>query len=157
MESRRRRWVRGAGIAATMLTMTPVIGQQQIVDPDFKAVVDRPAYRESGPVVGIDEAHSNFHTAAGQYKPFADLLTSDGYRVVASVRRFEPGRAQGLAMTFGRGRVVVLGEAALFSAHVITLPDGDRPVTFKAGMNAPGNDNRQFALNVMHWLSRVLD
>jgi hypothetical protein len=67
------------------------------------------------------------------------------------------GRAQGLAMPFGRGRLVALGEAALFSAQVITLPDGDRQVTFKAGMNAPGNDNRQFALNVMHWLSRVLD
>ena len=66
------------------------------------------------------------------------------------------GRAQGLALTFGQGRVVALGEAALFRAQIITLPDGDRQVTFKAGMNAPGNDNRQFALNVPHWLSGLL-
>jgi hypothetical protein len=59
-------------------------------------------------------------------------------------------------MTFGKGRLVVLGEAALFSAQIITLPNGDRQVTFKAGMNAPGNDNRQFALNVLHWLSGLL-
>ena len=53
-------------------------------------------------------------------------------------------------------RVVVLGEAAMFSAQVVTLPQGDRQVTFKAGMNAPGNDDRQFALNVGHWLSGLL-
>lgn len=58
------------------------------------------------------------------------------------------GRAQGIAMTFGRGRVVVLGEAAMLTAQVA---DADR-----FGMQVPGNDDRQFALNVMHWLSRLL-
>lgn len=304
----------------------PVHAQQQIVDPDFKAVVERPAYPRKGPTVAIDEAHSNFHTAGGQYRPFADLLTSDGYRVIASTREFETGtladvdvlviananagnfsspafteqecdviqdwvrnggsllliadhapfgssaenlgkrfgvtmgkgwvydrktagsgittqlvfsrengllgvhpllqgrdpseevkyvrsftgqslsvpdsatvllrlsptareapttsdldaadaaarsretpigmtsansssvsgRAQGIALTFGKGRVVVLGEAAMFSAQVVTLPDGDQQRVFKAGMNVPGNDDRQFALNVLHWLSGLL-
>jgi hypothetical protein len=295
---------------------------QQVVDPDFKATVEKPAYAANGPVVAIDEAHSNFHTAGGQYKPFADLLTADGYRVRPLSRKFEPdalagvdvlvvsnanarnftdpafteaecdivrdwvrqggsllliadhapfgtsasnlaarfgvtmgkgwvfdatpagmttqlvfsrekgslgdhptlrgrhaseeiktvqtftgqslvvpdgatallklsadareaantddlnaeaaartpggtgtpgarsvsvaGRAQGLALTFGKGKVVIFGEAAMFSAQVVTLPRGDRQVTFKAGMNVPGNDNRQFALNVLHWLSGLL-
>jgi hypothetical protein len=298
---------------------------QQVVDSDFKTTVERPAYRGNGPTVAIDEAHSNFHTAGGQYKPFADLLVNDGYRVVPSTRKFDRnglqgidvlvianavvrespsssafteeecdivrdwvrdggsllliadhtpfggaaeilagrfgvtmgkgwvfdegtkpgeiatqlvfsrqnrllgehpiirgrdaaetiqtvrsfsgqslgvptgatalmilspsareaadnaaldaeaaaarlndgergsrsrsvgGQAQGLAMTFEKGRVVVLGEAALFSAQVVTLkePDG-RQTTFKAGMNVPGNDDRQFALNVVHWLSGLL-
>jgi len=66
------------------------------------------------------------------------------------------GRAQGLAMTFGNGKVAVFGEASLFSAQVITLPDGDRQTTMKIGMNAPGNDDRQLALNVLHWLSGLL-
>jgi hypothetical protein len=30
-------------------------------------------------------------------------------------------------------------------------------VTIKAGMNVPGSDNRQLALNVAHWLSGLLD
>ena len=55
----------------------PVHAQQQIVDPDFKAAVERHASLRGGPTVAIDEAHSNFHTAGGQYKPFADLLTMD--------------------------------------------------------------------------------
>ena len=68
----------GAGCYVMLLGIA-VDAQQQLVDPDFKAVVERPAYPRNGPTVAIDEAHSNFHTAGGQYKPFADLLTSDGY------------------------------------------------------------------------------
>jgi hypothetical protein len=63
------------------------------------------------------------------------------------------GRAQGIAMPFGRGRVAVFGEAAMFSAQVATI-DGK---SFKAGMNVPGNDDRQFALNVMHWLAHLIN
>jgi hypothetical protein len=55
------------------------------------------------------------------------------------------GKAQGLAFTWGRGRVVVLGEAAMLTAQVAE----GKPF----GMNLPGNDNQRFALNIMHWLS----
>ena len=58
------------------------------------------------------------------------------------------GRAQGLALEFGRGRVVALGEAGMLRAQQ------DR--TGLVGMNVPGYDNRQLALNIMHWLSRVI-
>ena len=64
------------------------------------------------------------------------------------------GRAQGIAFTFGKGRVVVLGEAAMLSAQVVLRPGGG--VAFRMGMNHPGIDNRQLALNIMHWLSGAL-
>ena len=70
-----------------LLAYVRLVAQQQLVDADFKASVEKPAYTRGGPTVAIDEAHSNFHTAGGQYKPFADLLTADGYRVIASTRR----------------------------------------------------------------------
>ena len=57
------------------------------------------------------------------------------------------GRAQGVALEFGKGRVVVLGEAAMMTAQIA---DGHR-----FGMNVPGNDDRQLALNILHWLSRA--
>lgn len=308
-----------------LVTGAPAAAQEQLVDPEFEAVVDRPAYPQDGPVVAIDEAHANFHTASGQYRPFADLLARDGYVVRPSTVQFAPGalqavdvlvianarprdmtdpkqpaftdeecdvvadwvqaggsllliadhapfgsaaenlarrfdvsmgkgwvfdltesggittqldfsrdkgslgdhpilrgrssgeeirttrtftgqslgvpdgatvllplgptareaatpddlnaegeaaraangaapkvgprstpvsgRAQGLALTFGRGRVVVLGEAGFLSAQLIRFPDG-REMRF--GMNVPGYDNQQFALNVMRWLSRLL-
>jgi hypothetical protein len=34
-----------------------------------------------GPIVGIDEAHNNFHAASGRYLTFAKLLREDGYVV----------------------------------------------------------------------------
>jgi hypothetical protein len=63
------------------------------------------------------------------------------------------GRAQGLALTYGNGRVVVLGEAAMLSAQVFQSMDGTEQ---KFGMNVPGNDNRRFTLNILHWLSGLL-
>ncbi|MEK6406210.1 MAG: hypothetical protein AABN34_04525 [Acidobacteriota bacterium] len=59
------------------------------------------------------------------------------------------GRAQGLALQFGKGRVVIVAEAAALTAQI--APSG-----FLFGMNVAGIDNRQFALNIMHWLSGLL-
>jgi hypothetical protein len=57
------------------------------------------------------------------------------------------GMLQGAARTFGAGRVVVLGEAAMLTAQVAG-PDR-RPM----GMNAPvAGQNQRFVLNVIRWL-----
>jgi len=286
-------------------------------------VVEEPAYSSNGPVIAIDEAHANFHTSTGRYRPFAELLRADGYRVKASGEKFHPGtftgiavlvvanpqsgnrtepastaaecdavfdwvqsggallliadhapfgsaaenlahrfgvtmgkgwvydhtpgganaittqldfsrenqllgthpllagrnareainkvraftgqslglprgatallklsptarevpttadldaaaaaakgspaahpapgalvdRVQGLAMPCGEGRLVVMGEAAMFSAQVITLGQGDQKRVIRAGMNVSGYDDRQLALNVLHWLSGLI-
>jgi len=277
--------------------VTGVYGQGQQSDPDFDARVEKPAYASEGPRVLFDEAHKNFHTADGRYKPLADLIRNDGYRVTSNREKFTAeslsqfeillianalgaekehhpaftdaecdavrdwvrgggsllliadhypmghaaealgkrfgvdmskgmteeydfaprtglaeshpivrGRSsdeevrkvrtftgqsirgpaggvslltllpnaqelvpdatdpedrkkaktgpavypdQGIALTFGKGRVVVLGEAGMLSAQVSTR--GER-----FGMNVPGIDNRQLALNIMHWLSGLL-
>jgi hypothetical protein len=65
-----------------------------------------------------------------------------------------PGAAQALALTVGKGRVVVLGDADLLSARSIRAAD---PRQSAAGINVSGVDNRQFALNVAHWLSRLMN
>jgi hypothetical protein len=69
------------------------------------------------------------------------------------------GRAQGIALIYGKGRIVVLGEAAMLSAQLVTgvaaqLTGKDE---IRMGMNRAGLDNRQLALNIMHWLSRLLN
>ncbi len=281
------------------------LGQQQ-PDPEFNTSVDNPAYSRNGPRVMFDEAHHNFHTADGRYKPFADLMTNDGYQVIRNRKPFSKqslgsfkvlvianalgaeemddegsdqsafnedeiqavydwvkgggallliadhapfggaasslgtklgvdmskgytfdaansggapsfllfsrenkllgphpivdgrnekervnkvlsftgqslkgpeesssvlklsdsaqdspnheqksmtsaaGRAQALAFKVGKGRVVVHGEAAMLSAQIAG------PEKFKMGMNVEGYDNKQYALNIMHWLSGSL-
>jgi hypothetical protein len=62
------------------------------------------------------------------------------------------GMAQGAVLRHGKGRVAVFGEAAMFSAQVDGR--GGSPM----GMNAPvASRNPQFLLNLMHWLSGLLD
>jgi hypothetical protein len=307
-------------VAAALFGAHTAFGQQQVVDPDFRPNVMNPAYAGNGPVVAIDEAHGNFHTMGGQYRPFAELLKADGYRVRPSTAKFaagafagvdllvianaeadggpaftaaeantlrdwvegggsllliadhapfgaaaeilgarfgvmmgkgwvyEPtadsittqlvfsrdnqrlgqhpifegrqgkgesvglvrsftgqslsiprnasvllqlgasareapdadalnaagalvaardstaapdtrpaaGRAQGVAMTVGKGKVVVLGEAGMLTAQAVMFPPGQESRNFKFGMNVPGTDDKQFALNVVHWLSGVI-
>jgi hypothetical protein len=60
------------------------------------------------------------------------------------------GRAQGIALRLGKGRVVVLADAAMISAQV--TGSENTPV----GMNVAGSDNKQLTLNIMHWLSGIL-
>ncbi|HLE63872.1 MAG TPA: hypothetical protein VI750_12050 [Pyrinomonadaceae bacterium] len=280
---------------------------QQIADPLFNTQVERPTYTRNYPRVLFDEAHNNFHTAKGRYKPFADLITNDGYNIISGFKPFTKesletfkiliianalgaeddeddgadssafteaeigavhqwvrqggallliadhapfggaaealgkqfgvemsrgfafdlehsldgavsilvfsrennllldhpitrgrdenerinrivtftgqalkapdgaavflklgdgardkpshtaetsvpvgGQAQGIAFKYGKGRVVMLGEAAMLSAQI--AGSNKTPM----GMNAPENDNRQLALNIMHWLSGAL-
>lgn len=74
---------------------------------------------------------SIWHKRGNTYTRFADPVSASGY-------------CQGLALVHGKGRVVILGEAAMLTAQVF---EG-----VKFGMNTSGNDNRQFVLNVVHWL-----
>lgn len=290
-----------------LLLLTSTATAQQAFDPEFNTSVENPAYKKDGPRVMFDEAHHNFHTTEGRYKPFVDLLLNDGYRVIRNRQpftktslssykilvisnalgaeedddegaddpafteeecqavqewvkgggallliadhapfggaaatlashfgvdmskgyTFDPqnsvagspshlifsrenkllashpitdgrnekerinvlrsftgqslkgpegsvgilnlsdtatdspdyeaqtsipaaGRSQAVALKFGKGRVVVQGEAAMLSAQISGAEKR------QVGMNVPGYDNKQYALNLMHWLSGVL-
>ncbi len=290
------------------LFLAALASAQQRPDPNFNIAVEQPAFTKNYPRVLFDEAHNNFHTTTGRYKPFADLINNDGYHVAVNRKPFTraaldtfkvlvianalgaeemddegadkpafteeecdavrdwvkaggallliadhapfggaaenlgkrfqidmskgytldaansfvpdspssllfsrenkllldhpitrgrndnelikrvytftgqslkgpkdsfafmilgdtaqdkadrdattlvsaAGRAQGIALKFGKGRVVVMGEAAMLSAQLAGAQN--RPM----GMNVPGSDNRQLALNIMHWLSGIL-
>ena len=61
------------------------------------------------------------------------------------------GMLQGAAIRFGKGRVAVFGEAAMFSAQLAG------PNRAPVGMNDPSApQNAQLLLNVIHWLSGLL-
>jgi hypothetical protein len=63
-----------------------------------------------------------------------------------------------IAFNVGRGRVVISGEAGMFTAQVFREKDENGRDKFvgKMGMNVSGNDDRQYVLNVLHWLSGLL-
>jgi hypothetical protein len=299
--------MRSIAVCLFLLVLAAGALGQQLPDPEFNVSVEHPAYSGKGPRVMFDEAHHNFHTTDGRYKPFADLMSNDGYQVIRNRKPFTKqsldsfkvlvianalgaeemddegadtpaftdeeiqavydwvksggallliadhapfgsaaaalgtklgvhmskgytfdaanalpqvpsflifsrenkllgphpivdgrnenervnkvlsftgqslkgpaesssvlklsdtaqdsptheqkdmvsaaGRAQALAFKVGKGRVVVHGEAAMLSAQI------SGPEKFKMGMNFEGYDNKQYALNVMHWLSGLL-
>jgi hypothetical protein len=62
------------------------------------------------------------------------------------------GWLQGATIKVGKGRVAIFGEAAMFSAQLAG------PNKSPMGMNAQiAAQNPQFLLNVMHWLSGLLE
>ena len=72
-----------------LMTVVAALDAQQVTDTDFRPPIETPAYLVGkGPVVLIDEAHFNFHTATRRYLPFAELLRRDGYVVQPSAARF---------------------------------------------------------------------
>ncbi len=81
-------------VAQTDITkpaLAPRASGAQIADTAFRPIVSAPAYPlGQGPLVLVDEAHGNFHTAGGRYAPFAVLLQRDGFRVGASKTAITP-------------------------------------------------------------------
>src|SRR5256714_13388092 len=75
-------------IVASATLLLPTCQAQQVADPNFDVKVAHPAYTRNGPKVLFDEAHNNFHTSTGRYKPFADLITNDGYQVTPNKEKF---------------------------------------------------------------------
>ena len=60
--------------------------------------------------------------------------------------------SQGAILKFGKGKIVVFGEAAMFSAQLAG------PNQIKVGMNADdAKENHQLLLNIIHWLDNKLD
>jgi hypothetical protein len=103
-----------------------------------------PTARDAATPADMDAEDGALRNAASAKQPYGSHSTSAA------------GRAQGLAIQFGKGRLVVLGEAALLSAQVIRYA-GPNPHDMKIGMNTSGNDDRQFSLNIFHWLSGLLN
>jgi len=67
-----------------------------------------------------------------------------------------PAAPVAVAFTFGKGRVVVIGNSSAMSSVVVrrVQPQG-APSSEKVGLGEA--DNEKFTINVMHWLAGLLD
>ena len=79
-------------------------GAQQVADTVFRAPITSPAYPSGGPVVLLDEGHTNFHTLDGRYLAFGRVLRQDGYDV-------RPHRAALSAAALAGASVLVIANA----------------------------------------------
>ncbi len=79
------------------------------------------------------------------------LLLSDTAWVFNDRTVFKPisGWSQLAYKEYGKGRVVMSGEAAMFTAQLAG------PQRYPAGMNSPfAQNNYRLLLNIIHWLDR---
>lgn len=91
-------------LLAAGLFVSPVAAQQ-VADSSFSVPLAAPAYSPgAGPVVLLDEAHTNFHTLDGRYLVFGTVLRQDGYQV-------RPNRAPLTALALAGARVLVIANA----------------------------------------------
>jgi hypothetical protein len=81
------------------------------------------------------------------------LMLSDTAWVFDATTKYTKikGWSQAAFRTFGKGRVVVCGEAAMFTAQLAG------PQKIPAGMNSPvAKENYRLLLNIMHWLDGLI-
>ena len=127
-----------------------------------RSLADHPITNGRGRSERVDSVRTFTGQAFRLRSPGSGLLTlPTGSVVLLPVTAWEfsdstpripaEGMLQGAALSHGRGRVAMFGEAAMFSAQV--TGSSRRPM----GMNAPrAGDNPRFLLNVMHWLAGLL-
>jgi hypothetical protein len=84
---------------------------QQVADTLYAPVIENPVYHNGeGPVILIDEAHTNFHTLKGRFRTFATVLEKDGYILQASSAPFTPEQ-------LSKGEILVISNALHPSNH----------------------------------------
>jgi hypothetical protein len=98
------RLLRGSAVAFALVMPVTLIAQQ-VSDTSFRPPIADPAFVPGrGPLVFLDEAHTNFHTVEGRYKPFVMLLQRDGFVV-------QPNRAPFSRESLAQARVLVIANA----------------------------------------------
>ena len=71
-----------AVVCAGMCAFPLPVAAQQAVDTSFHPRVERATYPAgAGPLVLFDAAHNSMHSVDRSFRPFAELLRLDGYRV----------------------------------------------------------------------------
>jgi hypothetical protein len=86
-----------------------------------------------------------------------DVAKARANRESAATKWPVGGHAMAIAFPLGKGRVVISGEAGMLTAQVFRKRDKNGTLEFvgKMGMDVR-NDDRQYVLNVLHWLSGAL-
>lgn len=95
---------------------------------------------EAEPLLQLDDSHT-------LYMPDTAWVFNENTKVIDMEGMYHAAYRE-----FGEGRIVVSGEASMFSAQLAG------PQKFKMGMNnSVAEDNYQLLLNIIHWLDKILN
>lgn len=109
------------------------------VADDWTAVVAQPAFPTGqGPVVLVDAAHGNWHTIDGRFRPFAQLLEKDGYRVRGANSKVSAQSLAGVSI-FVIANAVKGGEEAVWALPTPPALEPDETRALVAWVEAGGS------------------
>ena len=104
-------------LSSLVIFISLSIHAQQLGDTSFKPKNTMRTFATSqSPVVLLDEAHHNFHTMDGRYRPFVDILESDGYLVEKQTEKFTK-------TTLARADILIISNAL----HIKNVENWDLP------------------------------
>ena len=104
-------------LSSLVIFISLSINAQQLGDTSFKPKNTMRTFATSqSPVVLLDEAHHNFHTMDGRYRPFVDILESDGYLVEKQAEKFTKA-------TLARADILIISNAL----HIKNVENWDLP------------------------------
>lgn len=106
-------------------------GQSLSFDPDWTSVLQ------------LSEEARNYYERSD-----AEASASDTTKFIPA-----PGQSQMIAREYGKGRIVIAGEAAMFTSQKARLFFK----TYRAGFNYGDYDNKNLVLNTVRWLLRAIN
>lgn len=125
-------------------------------------IVDHPITRGRND----EEKISNINTYLGQSLQVPEgagfiKLSDNAYDKdpTTNEKRLVSGHFQAAGLAYGKGRVVVMGEAAMLTVRFYLRKDhqSKESVWESFGMDPRKNDNKQLLLNIMHYLSDLIE
>ena len=127
----RTKWVIAIGAVTALALVIGVLvllknRPERPYDPSFDTSVAEPAFSDHGPLVLFDEGHWNTHTADAGYKPLADLIRNDGYRLQVHREPFTPQTFNGvsvLLVVLPRGANEAGDQPAFTDAEIAAVVD----------------------------------
>lgn len=101
--------------------------------PTVRVEVDAPRFAAgTGPRIGIDEAHHDFHTIDGMFAPFADAARADGFRVAAHREAFTAESLAGLDVLVVSNALAERNDASMGGTWTLPTPSAFTPAEIDA-------------------------
>ena len=142
-----RSWVREGGGLLLIADRAPSIDAARPIAEAFGIEIGDRTLAASGEEV--PQAHPIRYGRSEANEQVGRLALFPGPALrTGSSRAVEIVASRSVAIESGKGRVVVMTDAGALTAQIV---EGKR-----RGINAPEVDNDQLALNILHWLSKLI-
>lgn len=129
------------------------LGQHAILNGDSKESTINRIITFTGQSLSFDSKWSSILKLSNSAQNYYTRDDASIASIESSSYFTVPSQSQMIARDFGNGRIVIAGEAAMFTAQVVRVFSK----TTHAGFNYQDYDNKKLVLNTIHWLLFKID